>query len=246
MHVMTKHYDPQLVYKLAAPEPRGAIVLNPYFHQWTETISGNLETGHSAGIMYDLGESKELLSACTAHARAHERKDTTGKCIVLTHPFYLHLTHMAELKNETVRQEADEYVDALLHFLCLNRDIFQTPVILFEMAHHYAAASSLLVERGLVDTVIFTVCHSGKPLNQDDVQQIKHGTLYFGGGYNGRCLRSSIVAVETIRSSTNNLWAIKELVLTSPYDNWNTLRTSCVSGIAPERTISLEDVLTQL
>ncbi len=70
-------------------------------------------------------------------------------------------------------------------------------------------------------------------------------SIYFGGGYNGRCLSSSIDGMKE-KLSLGQIWGIKDLVLNSPEDCRRTLKTDQIWGIDPSRVISLEETIERL
>jgi hypothetical protein len=152
---------------------------------------------------------------------------------------------MDKISNNGIRKEAGEYLETLLKFLNLNRDRSKVGIVALETVHHYAAATSLLVEKGLIDQVIFTVYDNGCPLKKDELRKYEKDEIFFGGGYNKRCLSTSIREMKA-RSSSRRIWAIKELVINSPRDYSNTLRTKKVDELSLSRMIKLEDVVKKL
>ncbi len=247
MRTMVTHYDVNLRSKLGIPRRGHSLVLNPYFHSFTHGIAKHIDPfTFSSDLRYERAENKDLLECAQEHAARHQKKEIQiKKMIVLVHPFYLHLVHMNALRTPTVQQEADKYLYSLFDLLCWNREAFHFPIVLFETLHHYAAVTSLLLEQGFITSVLFTQCDSGMPLEKTAVTPLKDCFTFFGGGYNYRCLTSAVKAVADV-NSPQQLWAVKEFVLNSPYDSPYVLQPAQVEGIAKERTISLEETLRQL
>jgi hypothetical protein len=241
-----KCYDPNLKYKLPANNDGNDIVLNNNFKEWDEVISKNLKKRKATcGIKYRKGKDKELLELCQKHAKEYQQSTNGKNTIMFTHPFYLHLSHMDEIRSDNVREEADAYLDNLLKLLHLNRDKSKVNIVALETIHHYAAATSLLLEEGLIDSVIFTEYDYGCPLNTNELKKFRRNYVFFGGGYNGQCLASSINEMKE-KSFSKQIWAIKEFVINSPQHYRETLKRSSVEGIKSSKIIKLEEVIKML
>jgi len=208
--------DNNLKDKLHATNDSDDIVLNSNFSDWNEHVSRNLNIrSATGGIRYERGSDKKLLDLCREHAQNYQTAKLGKNTIMLTHPFYLHLSHMDELGNDNVRKEVGEYLNILLGFLNLRSDNSKAGVVVLETIHHYAAVTSLLLEKGLVDQVIFTLYDYGCPLDTDELRLYGRDEIFFGGGYNQRCLTESIRKMKK-KISSGDIWAIEELMLNSP------------------------------
>ena len=237
---MPKH-DTRLKYKLPANNNGNDLVLNKNFSQWDDIIDMDLRM--HCGVNYERGLAKELMQSCNKHKKRFERKTEARNIIVLVHPFYLHLTHMEELGNEQVKKEADDYLKTLMNFLKLARDRSKLGIAAFETPHHYAAATSLLLEEGLIDKVVFTEFDRGIPLKIHELDEFRNHFTYFGGMYNRLCLSTAIRMMQTT-SSLAQVLVIPELVLDSPQDYKETLRTSSIIEVySPLRGIQLEKIV---
>ncbi len=117
---MAMHYDPSLRYWLPANN-NGGVVLNRAFRKWEDCIATNLRTREpTGGERYEEGEDARLLSLCREHAAAYQRPAEGRNTVMLTHPFYLHLSHRDRL-DKAQEREADVYLGNLLGFLRLDR-----------------------------------------------------------------------------------------------------------------------------
>lgn len=243
---MVKYYDGSLRWKLPATNTGEGVVLNRHFDAWAEHIDSNLGSDYSSkDIRYANEPGNRLLSSCVDHAKKYQHPKHGKTKIMLTHPLFLHLAHMREIENNSVRKEVDDYLEALLNFLRLCRDKPKVSVVVLETIHSYAAATSLLVEDGLIDQVIFTESDKGCPLERDKLRKFKNSQIYFGGGYNSRCLKQSIEEMK-VKLSTGEIWAITDLVLNCPQEYSGTLRVSQVRELPPSRMIPLETVIAKL
>jgi hypothetical protein len=241
-----KHYSTNLKHKLPATNDNSDVVLNSNFREWDSYIAENLNYRYpSGGIRYEEGRDGELLGLCRDHAESYQKPCVGGNTVIFTHPFYLHLSHMDEIENDEVGQEVNDYLDNFLNFLNLSRNKSMVNMVALETIHHYAAATSLLLEEGLVDRVIFTLYDNGCPLDIDELSTFSENIIFFGGGYNKKCLSRSIREMNN-KLSSGEIWAIKELSLNSPQDYIETLKLSVVENVNPSRIISLEDVIKKL
>jgi hypothetical protein len=119
-------------------------------------------------------------------------------------------------------------------------------IVVLETLHHYAAATSLLLEDGLIDKLIFTEFDNGHPIIKKELDEFsKKDVIYFGGGYNKHCLTHSIIDIED-KISKNKIWGIKDLIINSPQEHYKTLKTSKIEGIDNLRIISIEDAIKQI
>lgn len=243
---MAKYYDVGLKDRLAANNDKSDVVLNVAFRDWTDLIAHNLnERNPHGGDDYSFGKDKDLLALCREHAQAYAVNAERKSNIVLTHPLYMHLSHMDEIRTEKVRCEADAYLDRLLGFLNSRKERPDIGVVVLETLHHYAAATSLLLENGMVDRVIFTEYDCGCPLDPSELDGIDARGIYLGGGYNGRCLECSIKRMRR-RIGPEHLWAVQELVLNSPQDYTQTLLPESVYGLDDSRMITFDELLRRL
>ena len=243
---MLNNYNNNLKYKLPANNDSSEVVLNSFFSEWTDHITKNvIYPDKDANMRYKDGSDKELLVLCENHAMKYKQPKVGENTIMLTHPLYLYLTHMNKIQNEGIRKEADEYLDNLLGLLNLYRDSPKVNVVLLESIHHYAAATSLLVENGLIDRVIFTLYQRGDLLDTDEFTEFERDNIFWAGGYNELCLTTAIQDM-TDKTSSKKMWAIEELVLNSPKVYDISLRTSEVLGLSSSKMIKLQEVIRRL
>ena len=221
-------YDDRLLERISGNNE--GVVMNNNFATWH--IIDNLENRSSErNKRYQHSPDKELFKICYEHSKDYE-KDIDKNNIVLVHPF--HLTHMYRLENENTRFEADKYLDTLLSLLYAKK----CGIVAMETLHHYAACTSLFMEQGFIDKIIFTEYDKGVPLN-DELEELK-GDIFVGGGYNTLCLSS---VVRAMRKHTEDIWAIRELVLESPAFCKVSLEPTSVYGLHRNRMLRLDEVL---
>jgi hypothetical protein len=138
------------------------IVLNGSFREWAPHVEKNLRDRSSADWRYTQGLDKKLLRICLDHSNAYEITNTCENTLMLVHPFYLHLSQMYRIRNQHMKDEAEGYVETLVGLL-RRRDKSRVGVTVLETIHHYVAVTSLLLEQGLIDQVIFTTFDDGIP-----------------------------------------------------------------------------------
>ena len=203
-------------------------VLNPVFHDYRDWIEWNLQTRLAAGgqrYEYHQKEQK-LLGACKRHAESHQRPITADKVLFLVHPFYLILSHMHHVETDEMHMEINEYIFKILS-LFQKRSPENLGIVLLDTIHHYAAVSSLLLEKAHIDQVIFTLHDDGIPLVPNELYQYKDRVVYIGGGYNCGKNNSGGCFVNTIdiaRREIPNIIAVKDLTFNSPRHNEKRLK----------------------
>lgn len=217
---------------------------NDTFNDWVDHIATNLNTrSPTCGQRYTKGKDRDLLALCRNHASRYQRPTDGRDIIMLTHPFYLQFSEMDKVwRTDMVRKEANKYLNTLSKLLNSNLDRTKVGIVALDTIHLYAAATSVLLYMGLIDRVIFTWYDYGYPLNAGELKTFKKSNIFFGGGFNGRCLTHSIASMEK-KASPEQIWAIKELVLNPPEKCSKTLRTSEVKGVSASRAIPLDEVV---
>jgi len=200
---------------------------------------------------YEIGNLKTLKQRCEEHAKTFEAQKNkeqkrrksleTTNVIVLVHPLYLALTDMefldAKERPESVEQ-AKTYLNNLFKLLRGNLDKKKVEIALVETPTHYAAASSLLVEEGLIDKVIFTRYDQGIPLNPDDKKLLDQKNAFYGGGYVGyiekngkleqRCFSQFVTRTWNL---TANNTAIQDLIIQSPQSKDTSIMDETAYGL---------------
>jgi hypothetical protein len=145
------HYDPGLNDALGNGKNRSGICLNPVFREWSAHIKNNLAHRNvTRDDSYTSGIDRELFAACSEHAKRHQKGSSHTSTVMLTHPFYMHLSHMHYIRTESTRKQADRYLGNLLTVFN-KRPALKANIVVLETLHHYAAATSLLIEKGQVD-----------------------------------------------------------------------------------------------
>ncbi len=192
---MLKPYQPNLREILQATNRNEGVVLNAQFADWEEHLAESLRDREKQHHLYTYTspEDERLFELAQEHVKKYSQKSESDNAVVIIHPFYLPLTDRSTLAGvEEFQTEGDTYLERLVGFLHWQKENADTRVVLFETLHHYAAASSLLLERGLVDDVFFTTFDSGKLLQEDQNERFRDKTVYVGGGYNFACLSDAL------------------------------------------------------
>ena len=243
--VKALHYDPSLKDRLPANSDN-PLVLNRNFGKWNDYLAVDLkERPECSEDRYTRGKERELLKECQDHADYHNRPIHARNVAVLVHPFYLALTEMDQVDSDVKREQAKEYLDNLGILLNSRRDRRSIQTVALETAHHYAAATSLLLEHGLIDRVVFTEYDRGKPLNSTDISDLSGRKIFMAGGYLGRCFRHAYNALNIVLPESNIL-GIRDLIINSPRDSSTLFNASCwLDGMTDGRIVLLEDFLAQ-
>ncbi len=187
--------------------------------------------------------SKHLKEECKKHVKTFNQEADADTVIMFTHPLYLHLSDWADVWRENIRKEADQYLERFVNLLrTIPRDRFD--VMLFEGKSHYAAATNLLLETGLIDKVYFTEEHSGSLPESTDISELKGKVFFVAGGYNRRCLRGTNKALLKI-TDYEKLIAIKEMCINHPNSYETLLPDNISSGYSNPalQAISYKDFL---
>ena len=252
---MTLYYDPGLGMRLNSNSCKTGAVFNRTFEGWSSTVESGL-MGGSKELKY-VGHHKRLLKKCQRHAKSYATAKDTDNVLMMVHPFYMYLSHMNHLKGSQ-HKEAEDYLNNLFDLLARLPREKTSPVIL-ETAHHYASTTSLLLEQGMIDDVIFTLPHQGYPVNDKDLKRYKGKTIFIAGGYNGnysgsfqqiRCLDQSIWALKehaSRKNKDNPLILIRELILNTPNGNsGNILLSDEEFQRLSQNNVSLEEALEMM
>jgi len=250
-----KNYDPQLRSRLAATNDRlDEVVLNVRFRDWNDYLVEDTKRRVSrlelnpCGDRYQHSPDRELFALCQEHAAGYNQPLTADNVLVLVHPFYLSLTHIVHL-DESNQEEYKGYLDRLLNFLDAKPDRSKLGIVIFDSVHHYASASSLLVESGAVDLALLTEYDSGYLINNSDLSYFEDKSFFFAGGYNDQCLSSAIENVLAIdfqkTEGFSEIWAVRDLVLNSPL-RFSELIPQSVRGVRESRNIDLDGLIKKL
>lgn len=226
------HYRPNLRDILPANTPKKeSILLNKHFLPWRKHIAYYLKNRDLEKIAADHRSSlitkrdilryrenpwKELYEECQRHAEEHNKTELNSEAVlVLVHPLYLFLTHWNALKNEQM-SEAERYLQTF------KRVIKDTPSaklakVVLDTTDHYAAATSSLLEEGLIDQVILTEFDTGRVMDKKKLKKLSDREVYVSGGYNHHCLSSSLGEI-VAEIGEEKVRVVGDLVLSSPGD----------------------------
>lgn len=241
-------YDERLVDLLPGACKNGRL-LNSAFYNHGKYVGCvmNRPSYDRCGDLYDkIQESRGLLDFCLSHAR--EKSNTLNpkddrNLIILVHPLSLHQTDMLHL-NDLTSREAEEYMNNLFG-LFKKVDRKKAEIALFEDIHYYAAGTSLLLESGMVDRVVFSKRDCGEALNDKDLEFVKGRNVFITGLYESKCLSA---AVRTVRDRyyTKKIMGIKDLALKSPMREGKSLKVDNISGLMGKNSKRLDEISSYL
>lgn len=246
------------------------VVINHEFSKWEDTIKYNLDPRNEVKKQeYTSDADLDLLKEVKEHVKAYNKPIEADNAIVLTHPFYLHLSNMNRVKTGEVRKEANEYLNKLLQLFDMKLPKEKVSIVALETLHHYAAATSLLAESGMIDRVIITGAHCGCPVddaghliddpdyypyraNEKELDELSGKRIFVGGAYNHKCLMVSNGFIGK-QARANDFWAIHDLIINKPRKQSKTIRpfTFCIDserlGFFPlHKVITLEETLKMI
>lgn len=261
-------FDLSLRYRVAANNRNPGIVMNRQFadlegvvyscHEsdaddLAVEICGNENQRLIANISSFLAKPYSgLLKRCREHRDNYSRIDmdnTPENLIVLTHPFYLFMNEMDAVDTEKLQEEADIYWEKMEELFTAPLDKERVAIIALETPQSYAAVTSLYLENGLIDDVVFTYFDEGDILYDEDKGHFYGRNIFLAGGYNGKCLAGSHEALMSV-TDENKIRPIIDLVMSSLDDSdtllnpWN-FETSY--GPMPfDMEVYLDDVISDL
>jgi len=213
---MTKRAKDQMLCLLSPTNsPTDTGVFNREFERWQQHISDHLLNRDSPVSDYSDATQSELLEAARQHAASYQRPTNSPRWVTITHPFYVFLTDADSLTKLKSIYDAERYLDLLISLLTSGIQRQRANIVVFETLHHYAAATSRLLEQGIIDRVIFTEYDHGRPLDSSELGGNR--AYYSCGGYNGKCFKSSLGAIWHATRDVSRMAVIGNLVLESPY-----------------------------
>ena len=261
---MASSFDPQLRELLSAthhnPE---TIVLNTRFARWErhlEVATMIERANHLRGYLsvncfpdaqlkdvyeYKLGQDAKILEEARRHVSEHARP-ITGKILYLTHPLYASLHHWQGL-NQSRRDGANDYVQKL--WAIMKERPAELSIVLAEILQDYAAVTSLLLEQGLVDDVVFTRYNQGFPLQKKGLARFKGKTIIMAGGYNHRCLNHSLAAMIDASRSSKDIFVARDLVIDPALPNFispQAVSFGLFGYVKSSRVKPLQEILDEL
>jgi hypothetical protein len=246
------------------------VVINHEFSRWEDTIKYNLDPGSNVKKQgYTSDADLALLKEVKEHIKTFNKPINAANAIVLTHPFYLHLSNMNWVKTGQIKKDANEYLNKLLRLFDMKLPKDKENIVALETLHHYAAATSLFVESGVIDYVILTGAHSGCPVddaghliddpdyypyraNEKEIDALSGKRIFVGGAYNHKCLMVSNGYVGK-KARAYDFWAIHDLIINKPREKSKTIHpfTFCIDSgrldfFPRSRVISLEKTLEKI
>lgn len=180
-------------------------VATELFHDQEE-----LELKEDVGVEvgYETHKGRELLKRCRDHRNGFKHRANKQGLILFVHPLYTLFERRQVLEPEPYRMAAMRYLANFCRLLT-NRDRDKYALVLMEMPEHYAMFTSLLLEAGLVDDVVFTVYDKGIPLNRRQISNRVRGSreVVIGGSYLGHCVGGAVDTVAKSRQRNSILFA---------------------------------------
>jgi len=198
----------------------GPIFNKDNFGSWQEYLTNENNWNEPD---YDSSKGKEFLEQCKEHRKQFAKPKDTKHVITLVHPLYTWLEEYNTLSKPQLR-DLQAYTEELTSLLEAPLDRSRVEIVALETTYHYAAMTSLLLEAGKIDDVIFTENDMGLFLRDEGKKRFHKREALLGGGYLGRCLKSACWEIcQTGKIKT----LIKDLTLLSPYDGerlcWSTI-----------------------
>lgn len=224
-------FDPKLRQILPTNNSNETIVLNKYFNDFEKNLYKHLANRDISLLeaypdfdlneisTYQFNQNIDLYNFCINHSKKYEQQICKKNIIALTHPLYMHYSHMHTLDFEQ-KEQANVYLERFQKFISLAPELKKDfDFILFETVHHYAAGTSLLLEEGIFNKVVFTQFDTGYFMDSNSLEDIGKANWFLGGGYNARCfLQSTIQILENSYNGRvgSEFIAIKDLILNHP------------------------------
>jgi len=207
--------DPQLREMLPTTNSSGTAVLNSEFSDYDEYVSRSIECQTYEG---DEEIKEKLLRLCQDHTRDYSRPISNEDLLVLIHPLYMHLRDRKEIRDmfPKDRKSVEKYLDDLFKVF-KSGERRGVDILIVEDPRDYASATSLLLEKGLVNGVLFTEEDYGYLAKGEDLLIPHDKNIFIGGGYNGRCL-SSFIRYYLELIGHKRILAIRDLVVNKPRD----------------------------
>lgn len=206
----------------------GRIVVNKEFAKWQGEIERRIWFPDTCRDDYSDSTGAEIFKVAKEHVKTYRKLTNAPAWITLTHPLYVFLTHGEELKKEIIIDDANKYASNLMDLLTAGIPREKANIILIETAYHYAAATSRMLEQGLVDDVFFTLHDSGYMMNTEEFST--NPTYFCAGSYSNLCFRQTLKEImERVEHDRVNV--ISGLVIETP---------KSVNGLFPE-SIKLAD-----
>ncbi len=197
----------------------GIVELNPNFKEYDKLVRENphpSNTTENIKYFYTCKEDQIFLKYAMNHIQKFSREITSDNVLVLVHPFYSFLEFSNMFFNNHKLIIIESYVNNLLNIFKLNYESkLNLQIVVMETLRHYAAGSNILLQNGLVDKVIITPYDSGFMNNSLYKEELSNRSLYFGGGFNGSCLTSSVDELVSL-SPSSSFMGVTELCLEHP------------------------------
>ncbi len=249
---MKSHYHPKLKELLNGNNPNSNVAINKSFSDWQTRIEKDLKSRESFKRNYDKNEEEKAFFHFAQEHRQHFQQEISAEeVLVLVHPLYLPLTHMHLLKTAQQRKEVDDYLKKLPEILERVKQKQQQQVLVMDTLYHYAAATSLLLENGLVNGTVFTQYDNGRLYDTEQLKTIRQKKLFVSGAYNDRCLKHGLERIAEITSG-EKIRVVPELVFDHPEEaERGTLKPQRIiinngfydAILSPRRHISIEDLI---
>lgn len=188
---------------------------NPHFSLYQKRIEEALIRNHKENYEefanYTITPDEKILQACQQHAQEYtnQKQQNTKNTLIFVHPFYLPLSKSNWLLYPELKEDWNKITKSFTTLLQQNKKEKFANTILVETAHHYASLSSLLVEEGYIDKVLFTKFDSGDCLQQRAFENINNKNIFFSGGFVRNCLKNVLYQVQ-LQSKNSTIFGIKE------------------------------------
>lgn len=250
MNSRKQKYHYKLRQLLGATNSPKRFATNKAFDKWNYYLQNEIWNRFAARAKKqpeDIEKERELVQDCKSHIKRYSKLLAEENVLVFTHPLYAHLTHAEDINTKEAELEFDSFNYRLFGILNQRSRREDFGVVLIEDPRYYAAATSLLLERGLVNDTFLTDYDSGCLRDKKDLDCLIGKNIFVGGAYNGHgfCLKHSVEDIEIVVPK-EQIWAIKDLIMEPDWNNPPGLCPNIVSGVDASRTITLEQFLEKL
>ncbi len=167
---------------------------------------------------------KEISFRAKNHASTKTTPLTAENTLVLVHPFFLHLSNW-DYMHPFIAPHATNYILALTTVFNHRAKNNALDIVVFDTAHHYTSISSIFVERGAINKVMFTHANAGSLIDYDALKMLDAKNIFVAGMYNSTetmygndngCLSGALSAIVRDVKDRKNLYVIRDLCLDSP------------------------------
>lgn len=243
-----KDFENTSIFKLLKKDYQEGFCINPTFCDSADYINESILDSSDKSRYYNNGLDVQLMKDVREHAKEFNKETDAKSWVTLIHPFYMFTIHYGTLVSH-LKENCQKYSNNLVKLLTAGLDRDKINLVLIEMPEIYAATTSLLLEEGLIDKVLFTERGYGNLLDNNFLN-IPNRNYFIGGGYNRRCVTSFIK--NHLNKNRGNVYPIFGL-LTNPTNdsgdffprNIEEYRIDAIYKMNVNKTLNLDEVIKE-